>query len=285
MKEGMSYPDARFVNMVHVDEVYHEQHSHYLHSHRSILELLYILEGQGFYYVNKREYIVNAGNLVICNAGVTHGESPLRRNKMRSMCCVLKNVQMDNLPENVICDVKQNPVLYFPGGEAEHLMKAMDSIFKQLGRESKPVFDKVPNVLLEIICHRLARREQQISWSQDNQGEFIGEIMTYLDKNYAENLTLEDISERFHISQSAFSRFFKETVGISPIQYILCRRIGEAQSMLVNTNKSLNEIGSSVGYYDSCHFSSAFKRHTGLTPSQYRKNFPKNRYMESNDVE
>lgn len=274
MKEDTCVPKIKFVDFTYVDKEYHEKHSQYLHSHRNRLELLYIHEGSGLYYVDKHEYVVNAGNLVICNAGVTHGESPLRKNQMISLCCAVDGVKLEGLPDNCIIKNDQNPVLYFQNGTIGHIMMAMCGINAQ-SETIGNTFDYLANSLFELVMYRLRGREQIVNGKKKKQGEFITEIIDYLDKNYAEAITLESIAERFHISQSAFSRFFKAEVGISPIKYILCRRIGEAQSMLMHTNLSLGEIGSRVGYYDSSHFSAAFKKNTGLTPSKYRDNFIK----------
>lgn len=130
--------------------------------------------------------------------------------------------------------------------------------------------------LLTTVYNRIAEREQTTQWSERKQGDFVNEIMEYLDTNYAEPITLESVAWKFHMSQSAFSHFFKQEVGMAPLKYLLCRRIGEAQTYLMNTNLSIGEVGSLVGYYDSSYFSALFRKHTGLTPSQYRNAFLRN---------
>ncbi|MGN1030624.1 MAG: helix-turn-helix domain-containing protein, partial [Butyricicoccaceae bacterium] len=66
---------------------------------------------------------------------------------------------------------------------------------------------------------------------------------------------------------------FKAATGLSPMKYVAQRRIGEAQNLLMNTNISIGEIGERLGFSDSCHFSSTFKRYIGVTPTQYRNHF------------
>jgi AraC-like DNA-binding protein len=264
---------GRFVDSTFVDTEYHEKHAHYIHSHKNVLELLYVLNGSGLYYVNKHEYVVNKGNMVICNAGITHGESPLRRNKMTTYCCVLDNIKIEGLPKNWLINEKHNPVLYFSGDEVGHIMQAIHGIFVRQDANKMELCNILANVILKLVFNRIADREHVTEWSRRKSGDFVDEIVDYLDKNYAEPLTLEVIAEKFYMSQSAFSRFFKQETGISPLQYLLCRRIGEAQSCLMNTELSVGEVGRLVGYYDSSHFSATFRKHTGLTPSQYRNNF------------
>ena len=275
MEEKTGGLKGRFIDSTFVDEEYHEKHAQYLHSHNNRLELFYILEGDGLYYVDKHEYVVSAGSLVICNAGITHGEGPLRNNKMVSYSCAVDSVKADGLPENCLIREDENPVLYFGGGEVGHIMQAMYSIFFHMKDEGADICNMLSDALLSLVCKRLSERENVTEWSKRKSGEFINEIMDYLDKNYAEPLTLEGVAERFFMSRSAFAKFFKQETGMTLLKYLLYRRIGEAQSYLMNTDISVGEVGSLVGYYDISHFSATFRTHTGLTPSQYRNNFIK----------
>lgn len=268
---------CRFVDATFVNKEYHEKHAHYIHSHKDVLELFYVIEGNGLYYVDKHEYIVNAGNMVICNAGITHGENPLRNNQMISYCCVVDNIKLNSLSENTIIAKDQNPVLYFSGSEVGNIMQAIYNIFLKSGEKNIKICNILANALLELVFVRLSERDNITEWNKRKQGDFVNEIIDYLDKNYAEPITLEEVADRFYMSQSTFSRFFKQETGMGPLKYLLSRRIGEAQSYLMNTDLSIGEVGSLVGYYDSSHFSSVFRKHTGLTPSQYRNNFLRNR--------
>ena len=86
---------------------------------------------------------------------------------------------------------------------------------------------------------------------------FIGNrIKKYIDDNYFEELTLDNIGSKLHISPSYLCNVFKKTTGYPPIQYIMNRRIGKAQSLLIGTDYSITEIAYMVGYADSNYFSS-----------------------------
>lgn len=265
---------AGFTDTIYVDIKYHEQHPHYIHKHNNRLELLYINEGNGQYYVRDREYIVQAGNLVICNSGVMHGEVPNRNNSMQSYCCLINDLHIENLQENTLFSGDHNPVLYFQDGAVGNLIKSLHE-FNNSDERDFEICTMLANALLNIVYNRIKKRENIIAYNKKNNEEFAQELMKYMDANYAEPITLEDIANEFHISQSALSRFFKNEVGISPMKYITYRRIGEAQNLLENTNLSLGEIGSRLSFYDSSHFSSVFKKNVGVTPSQYRINFLK----------
>lgn len=76
-----------------------------------------------------------------------------------------------------------------------------------------------------------------------------------------------------------FIRNFKQYTKMTPLQYILSIRIANAQSLLETTLYSMTEIASIVGYDNPLYFSRIFKKQTGLSPSEYRKNAPAQNYF------
>jgi transcriptional regulator GlxA family with amidase domain len=71
------------------------------------------------------------------------------------------------------------------------------------------------------------------------------------------------------------SHTFKETTGYSPIQYIMRRRIGEAQTLLITTNHSITMVANIVGYDNSSYFNKIFTKNVGMTPKRYRECYTK----------
>ena len=93
----------------------------------------------------------------------------------------------------------------------------------------------------------------------------------YINNNFAENITLEEISEKFHVSKSHFSRKFKEVTGIGFNEYILLVRIKYSELLLMETDLSITEISGKCGFNSSCYFTSVFKKYKGMTPFKFRK--------------
>lgn len=137
--------------------------------------------------------------------------------------------------------------------------------------ENSETCNRLANALLALVYDRLQKRQQTNIMTNKNTDEFIQNIMRYLDEHYMEPLQLQNLGERFHISQFYLSHIFKAETGLSPMKYVMCRRIGEAQNMLMNTVMPVSEIGAGLGFNDNCHFSTTFKKYVGLTPTQYRQ--------------
>ena len=81
-------------------------------------------------------------------------------------------------------------------------------------------------------------------------------------------ISLEDLASSIHLSVFHFSRLFKNTVGVSPYQYVLRLKIEYAQN-LIKRKQSIGDIAYSLGFTDSAHFCNAFKKFTDLSPFQF----------------
>ncbi len=265
---------AEFVDLHFVDETYHEQHPQLIHQHEGIIELLYIVKGVGNYIVNNHMYVVQPGSLVICNEGISHGEPTLQSQTLQSYCCVLKNLQVPGLPPNTLCDPSQYPVLLFPQEEkdAERILLTLHSLHTQPEGHNS-ICNLLANALLNLVYFKLSKRQQTVSTQLKGNQDFIQSITEYLDEHFREPLTLTELGKRFHMSHYYFVRIYKKETGVSPMKYVLHRRIGEAQNLLMNTDMSIGEISDTLGFGDNSHFSSMFKKYVGVTPTQYRDHF------------
>ena len=96
------------------------------------------------------------------------------------------------------------------------------------------------------------------------------QLKEYLDEHYMNDVTLESLSSSIFVSKFHLSREFKKEVGISPIKYVISKRVNEASRLLLETNLPIKDIAIQVGYPNSAYFSQTFKRVTGKTPSEFR---------------
>lgn len=84
--------------------------------------------------------------------------------------------------------------------------------------------------------------------------------------------TIEAIAKELNISPSYCNKLFKQVYHMSPRKYLSLKKINHAKALLLESSLTIEYVGEQVGYYDSAHFSRQFKRWTGLSPTQYRKN-------------
>ena len=98
-------------------------------------------------------------------------------------------------------------------------------------------------------------------------------VKKFIDQNYTQPITLQTIAEALNTSPYYISHVFKEMSGYSPIQYLLRRRIGEAQTLLITTDYSITEIAGMVGYDTQSYFNMQFTKHVGMPPKKFRQNY------------
>ncbi|WP_409304768.1 response regulator [Peribacillus sp. SCS-155] len=108
-------------------------------------------------------------------------------------------------------------------------------------------------------------------WRNKETKGLLQKAKEYLEIHYAEPLTLEQVAEHIELSPYYFSKLFKERFGMTFIDYLTDIRIAHAKQEMSDLAKSLKEICYSIGYKDPNYFSRVFKKHTGLSPSEYRK--------------
>ncbi|MNI53787.1 Bifunctional transcriptional activator/DNA repair enzyme AdaA [compost metagenome] len=119
---------------------------------------------------------------------------------------------------------------------------------------------------LKALLQRLARGS-----SATPDSRLVQDIREYLDRNYAKDMTLQHIAERFFISRENVSRKFKQISGGNLSDYLTGLRVDKAKTLLRETELRLSQISELVGYEDEKYFSRVFKKATGLTPREYRK--------------
>ena len=258
----------QLTDVIFVDKEYSFKHPHMLHKHKDVLELLYIASESGRYLVGNHEYAVTAGDFVICNENIPHGEDPFQEHHIQTYCLVLSGVNLeigeDERP--IISLGKDNAIGNLLPGiyQAFHKRKGYSEVCKHF---ALGIFFLLQRKLLERNSNPIIKKRERL----------INQITDYLNEHYAESLTLNQISEKFFLSSSHLSHIFKRETGLSPIQYMMQRRIGEAQSLLVETTQSIQEIEDLLGFSDSAHFSKMFKKCVGVTPKEYRKHFSERR--------
>ncbi len=96
------------------------------------------------------------------------------------------------------------------------------------------------------------------------------QVTEYIHQYSAQNLSLIMMAEMVQMSPYYFSRLFKQSIGLTPHQYLLKCRTDQAKRLLKTTNLSIADIAHQVGFVDQSHLNRHFKRHFGVSPSQFR---------------
>lgn len=103
--------------------------------------------------------------------------------------------------------------------------------------------------------------------------EVIFGLRDYIESKISEDITLEELASRVHLSKTYFVKRFKILMGMSPIKYICNMRIEKSKQLIIEGKLSIQQISNLVGYNSLHHFSAAFKQSVGMSPTEYYKYF------------
>ena len=107
--------------------------------------------------------------------------------------------------------------------------------------------------------------------AEEKDESTVARACKYIQENFRRELSLDDVSKEVNVSPYYFSKLFKEEVGENFIDYLTALRIGNAKELLKRPPLSVREAGLQSGYPDPNYFSRIFKKHTGMTPREYRE--------------
>ena len=128
-------------------------------------------------------------------------------------------------------------------------------------------------VNMEMLCESLIEllfRNQRTASHKIDTREYFKEICRYLENNLEKDLTLQAITEAFHVSQSHLSYIFRKYAEQSFQTYLTSLRIEKAKTMLsAGSHVLIKDVAQMVGYHDQFYFSKVFKLYTGLSPTEY----------------
>ncbi|AFY56850.1 transcriptional regulator containing an amidase domain and an AraC-type DNA-binding HTH domain [Rivularia sp. PCC 7116] len=96
------------------------------------------------------------------------------------------------------------------------------------------------------------------------------QILDYIDAHLDKDIKLADLARLLDISQFHFSHLFKQSIGMSPYQYLLQQRVERAKLLLKQKDRLIVDIALECGFSSHSHLSRKFRQLTGITPKQYR---------------
>ena len=117
-----------------------------------------------------------------------------------------------------------------------------------------------------LVCLNRGKNENAVA-----PADVMQKAVEYINRNIADNITIDDICAAVHMSKYHFCRKFKKTTGLTVMDYVLETRIVAAKNMLTNEPAPVSEISGKCGFSSISYFCRVFKESTGMSPLQYRK--------------
>lgn len=228
------------------DYVPFEKHNQY--------ELVYYHTGHGTTLIGENNYTFSKNTFVIIPPHVSHNETHYAD-------CNLFFLQIqtdEKLPAGLFTD------------DQECIYKIVRGIVKET-QEQHVLYKDMILIRLNELYVSLIRLYQNQNRQHLSQGKSFEYIINYITEHYHDKILFKNLAKQMNYSYDYFQHRFKELTGNSPQQYLIQRRLEEAEHLLENTELSCTDIAYRCGFSNSAQFSSIFKRENGISPQQYRK--------------
>jgi len=166
------------------------------------------------------------------------------------------------------------PAAFFPSElilnpDPNHIIFTYIRQMEKETRERKSMHHDINNLLLNVCFHEFKRLFPS---NPDPYYQSLYKAKEYLEKNYYQKQTLQELSKNSTYDYDYFRHVFKKLFGYSPQGYLTRIRLENARTLLVeHPNMNITQIADSCGFFDSSQFSTIFKKQFGLPPKQYRK--------------
>lgn len=236
---------------------------------RKDFQLLYIASGKAHFHFGDEEKIVTAGHMVLYRPKEPQKYEYYGEDQTEVYWVHFTGGNVTNLLRSYgLTDDKK---VFYCGSGLEY-----QNIFRTMIYELQMCKDNYAE-MLEMYLRQIFIMLQRYFKSSAKVENFrvveeIDKATEYFNEHYNENISIDEYAENNHVSISWFIRNFKQYTGSTPMQYILAKRIYNAEILLQNPAYNVTEISQIVGYDNPLYFSRIFKKAKGLSPSEYRKN-------------
>ncbi len=270
--------------------IIHQQASQYQWEGDCFLSIKSFYNGAAKYKVQQREYSVNENNYLILNDCTKYKLTIDHKLPIESLCVffspkfVCQIVSELNSSEEKLLDfsikkaggVKLFERNYLHGGAVSKILfhGRQSSIGTSSGIEQEEFYHSLLHAILFQNDDSLKNADRLTLKKKCTREEIYRRLhyaKDFIDCNYSKNLTLKKISHVAMLSENHLLRNFSQIFKISPFQYITQLKIKEAKRLLIETDKSVTEIATSLGYSSLSNFSYYFKNTVGHSPAVMRK--------------
>lgn len=245
-----------------------------LHSH-PFSELFYVVHGSGTFLTEGMEFSVCKNDMVIINPYVQHTEKSLYTSPLEYIVLGIDGLafsfeKIASVQDSVMVQTASGDV-YKYNTQNSYVYAYLNIMLEEITKREEN-YEAVCQNLLEVILLCMLRNDNLSIVHSSNVllSRECAQIKNYLDANYAENITLDTLASFSHMNKYYMAHAFTRYVGVSPITYLLQKRIEEGKSLLGSTSHSISQISTILGFSSQSYFSQAFKKATGRTPVQYR---------------
>lgn len=258
---------------------------HSLHYH-DYMQIWYIQRGRCEHIIGDEVYHLTAGDAFLIPPGVSHQTLLKKDSQIISCEFSIEDVLTDTTAQNVLNIISFSALLQKSQKKWSHLWFYSDTgaVIEELMTNLLQEYNEEPAYYQEMLKLRIqqllllmlrqfesSNEYQAVHETYQKHFNSITEACRYIDENLGESITLNELCQITALSKTYFCQLFKLIKKKTFVEYLNERRIAKARDLLKTSKEPIQSIAEQLGFYSASHFSITFKKHTGISPSAYRK--------------
>ena len=265
-----------------------------VHIHYNDYEVYYLLEGERCYFIGTKIYHLKQGSLVFVRRNVIHKTALSREAHHDRILLEISRSYLESVfaitGELTLHDFFQDDciILSLESEEQNFITELLLALGRELGTKNSGFRLLAKSLVAELFIYakRMENKTNPSASSRtdDPRHRQIEQIACYIAENCCSPLSLNSIAEQFYMNKCYLSRIFKEITGFTVNGYLHARRIQKARSLLIQNSMNISEVAEAAGHENLTYFERVFKKHTGMSPLEYRKQYGKRGRRISGDI-
>ncbi len=236
------------------------------HTHNHT-ELFFIVSGRGQFLIQDQVFPVGVNDLVVINPNVLHTEASLDAKPLEYIVLGIGGIELAAGANfnGQFCILDHL--------ESAEISSCLRNILREMEMKNTG-YEDICQAYTEILIIRLMRNiaiAAQTAPHTISGNRQCAAVKRYIDQHFKESLTLEQLAEEGHMNKYYLAHVFKREYGVSPINYMISRRVEESRYLLAETDLSLSQIAQILGFSSLSYFSQVFRKTQGVSPAEFRK--------------
>ncbi|MBM6614668.1 helix-turn-helix transcriptional regulator [Desemzia sp. RIT804] len=245
--------------------------------HHDFVEMSVIVSGEIFYNIEGKATHLNEQTVVLFNPGISHYEYSDAEMSNVQLHIGIRNFNIDRFPKDYFPIT--NPIIKLSEHNSAFFETCQEILLeREQSKQGSELLLKSLVLKLFVLLLRdapmvpLTESSLLLTKEEQEKISLVDEVVHYLENNYMEDITVNQIAHHFYTSPASLSRMFKDRTGETLINYLIQLRLSKAKEIIEEDMEiSIRQISKLVGYEDAYYFSKLFKKYYGKPPTLFQK--------------
>ncbi|MBE6644842.1 MAG: helix-turn-helix domain-containing protein [Ruminococcaceae bacterium] len=256
--------------LLHKDDRYVTKKWH----HHNMVEIHAVEEGTQTYEINSETVVLTAGSFMVIKPRLEH------RVLKESSEAVRSTIVFEVASGSVLANFLDSIDGYAVGNFSKQIIEDIVFICSEKSKRALFCYSVIENRILEfifLILRCLNLTGSKLIDEEKYEDSTVSLVKRYVKDNIRSSITLSELSSYCYMSEKQLTRIFRREMDCTVAEYVRSMRCRESEKLLKESDMSIKQISEYMGFNNEFYFNSFFKKHSGLTPGEYRKAVMKNK--------